>query len=196
MTKFNTIGAMALIAQSFALVSLISLASSLAAPTVSLYLSEASGVIDLNWDSAPQNLQQQLEQLGMSVESASHGQPKLATGASTPAAYVIPVQNGHTFYSSAEDMQEVAKYVAAGGLVVLLDAAHGAGAATRDFVSQALGYQGEFCSLRRQQPVVRAAPTGKLHDTPSYELPLARVRLQFHPLLISSFFVPTCGPSL
>ena len=142
MTKHTTRSAMALITRTVALISVISLASAYPAPKVSFYLSEESGVLDLNWDSAPQNLQQQLEQFGLSVEVATHGQPQLV-GASSLAAYVIPVQNGHNFYSSAEDMRKVAEYVAAGGLVVLLDAAHSAGAATRDFVLKVLGYQGE-----------------------------------------------------
>ncbi|GLC77508.1 hypothetical protein PLESTF_001946100 [Pleodorina starrii] len=82
------------------------------------------------------------------VTVADAGQPDL-TGDDAPDAYVIPFQNGNTFYAFAEDMSALQFYVASGGLVVLLDAASGEGAAARDFVSQALNLQGDWYLCRR-----------------------------------------------
>ncbi|EFJ49148.1 hypothetical protein VOLCADRAFT_104357 [Volvox carteri f. nagariensis] len=117
-------------------------------PNVAIYMSSANGVLDLTWDASPHSLELQLRGLGFVVKAADDGQPNL-TGNDAPDAYVIPYQNGNTFYVSAEDMREVASYVAAGGLVILLDAASGDGAALRDFVSQALSLQGDWYLCKR-----------------------------------------------
>ncbi|GIL88679.1 hypothetical protein Vretifemale_16607 [Volvox reticuliferus] len=112
-------------------------------PNVTIYMSPSNGVLDLTWDASPYNLERQLRDLGLYVTAAYDGQPSM-TGDNVPNAYVIPYQNGDTFYVSAEDMREVTSYVASGGLVILLDAVTGDGAAARAFVSQALGLQGDW----------------------------------------------------
>ncbi|GLC47340.1 hypothetical protein PLESTM_002061800 [Pleodorina starrii] len=89
------------------------------------------------------NLERQLQQLGFDVQPSSDGEPTLPVADAT-AAYVIPAQNGAQFYSTAEDMNAVSAYLASGGLVVVLDAIQGQGEALRSFVSQALGYQGNW----------------------------------------------------
>ncbi|PNH11200.1 hypothetical protein TSOC_001984 [Tetrabaena socialis] len=110
-------------------------------PSVSLYMSSESGALDLSWDSAPRHLEDQLSQLGFSVKAAVAGQP---TDLGAGSAYVVPVQNGASFYSSVEDMDALASFVAAGGLVVMLDAKLGNGEAQRTFVAKAMGYQGAW----------------------------------------------------
>ncbi|PNH09360.1 hypothetical protein TSOC_004002 [Tetrabaena socialis] len=109
-------------------------------PTVALYMSETPGV-DLKWDRGPQNLQRQLVDQGFELSIGAGDQPVL-TGEQPPVAYVIPAPNGYEAYSSAEDMDEVAAFVASGGLVVVLDAGHEA--AVRDFAAKALRYTGDW----------------------------------------------------
>ncbi|PNH02665.1 hypothetical protein TSOC_011336 [Tetrabaena socialis] len=106
---------------------------------VALYMSQADGVLDLRWDAGPKQLELQLQALGLDVRAS--GQPSLH-GADAPPAYVIPVQNGRTPYSSAEDMSFLASYVEQGGLIVLLDSKDGQG--PQDFVASALGYHGDW----------------------------------------------------
>ncbi|GIL60759.1 hypothetical protein Vafri_15291 [Volvox africanus] len=117
-------------------------------PNVTIYMSPSNGVLDLTWDASPYNLERQLRDLGLYVTAAYDGQPSL-TRDNIPNAYVIPYQNGDTFYVSAEDMREVTSYVASGGLVLLLDAATGDGAAARAFVSQALNLRGDWYLCKR-----------------------------------------------
>ncbi|PNH02647.1 hypothetical protein TSOC_011359 [Tetrabaena socialis] len=105
---------------------------------VSLYMSEEAGVLDLSWDDAPRQLQVQLSELGFSAVAAVR-----PPGVPGSGAYIIPVQNGASFYSSSEDMGAIASFVDDGGLVVVLDAKDGEGAALRSFVAKALGYQGK-----------------------------------------------------
>eukprot|EP00198_Chlamydomonas_reinhardtii_P012523 XP_001701860.1 flagella associated protein [Chlamydomonas reinhardtii] len=107
------------------------------AARVSLYMSEANNVLDLSWDNGPSNLESQLRSFGFDLSVAVDRQPRL-TGTD---AYVIPAQHGSAFYSSAEDMSAVSKFVENGGLVVLLG---GKADADRDFVAKALGYQGSW----------------------------------------------------
>jgi hypothetical protein len=114
---------------------------SAAAPAVALYMSESSGVMDLSWDSSPGFLHKELVDLGLAVEIAADGQPHLS-GTGAPSAFVIPAQNGHTLYSEAEDMADVTAFVAAGGLVVVLDSGTGEGAALRSFAGRALQLKG------------------------------------------------------
>ena len=110
------------------------------AARVSLYMSEANNVLDLSWDNGPSNLESQLRSFGFDLSVAVDRQPRL-TGTD---AYVIPAQHGSAFYSSAEDMSAVSKFVENGGLVVLLG---GKADADRDFVAKALGYQGELMAI-------------------------------------------------
>ncbi|GLI66582.1 hypothetical protein VaNZ11_010502 [Volvox africanus] len=117
-------------------------------PNVTIYMSPSNGVLDLTWDASPYNLERQLRDLGLYVTAAYDGQPSL-TRDNIPNAYVIPYQNGDTFYVSAEDMREVTSYVASGGLVILLDAVTGDGAAARAFVSQALNLEGDWYLCKR-----------------------------------------------
>ena len=112
------------------------LAGAQASSRVALYMSESDGVLDLKWNNGPSNLQKQLVQAGFDLKVTADGQPRL-TGVD---AYVIPAQNGHTFYSAAEDMSAVASFVENGGLVVMLG---GNVEADREFVAKALGYQGK-----------------------------------------------------
>ncbi|GLI60975.1 hypothetical protein VaNZ11_003231 [Volvox africanus] len=115
-----------------------------AEPTrVALYMSEAGGVLDLSWDRGAINIERQLRQLGLDVMLATTGQPKL-DGSRAPKAYVIPAQNGHTYYSSAEDMSVVSSYLASGGLVIILDAIHGQGEALSEFVTKAFDFKGNW----------------------------------------------------
>ncbi|PNH07404.1 hypothetical protein TSOC_006142 [Tetrabaena socialis] len=109
-----------------------------AARSVSFYKSAESGVLDLRYDDIPRHLQDQISELGFSVAVADT--PNLAVA----SAFVIPAQNGASFFSTAEDMTAIASYVTAGGLVVMLDAKDGNGEAQRDFIATALGYQGEW----------------------------------------------------
>ncbi|GIL83258.1 hypothetical protein Vretimale_11369 [Volvox reticuliferus] len=118
-------------------------ASPATAARVSLYMSEAKDVLNHQWDgAAADKLALQLETLGFTVTKANNGQPQLSVG--DLDAYVIPSQNGPVLYSSAEDMDAVASYVAAGGLVIILDSASNQGEALRQFVSKALGYDGDW----------------------------------------------------
>ncbi|PNH08208.1 hypothetical protein TSOC_005292 [Tetrabaena socialis] len=103
--------------------------------TVSMYLS--SGELDPSLDSSPQHLQRQLSELGFSVEAAVDGQP-------TGSIYVIPAQNGASLYSSVEDMDALASFVAAGGLVVMLDAHASNAEAQKAVIAGALGYSGDW----------------------------------------------------
>ncbi|GLI59911.1 hypothetical protein VaNZ11_001956, partial [Volvox africanus] len=114
---------------------------------VAVYMDSTSGVLDLHWDDGPKNINLQLEQLGFEVQ-ATGGQPNLV-GHDKPSAYIIPVQNGHMYYSSVEDMGAVAAYVQAGGLVIVLDASHSQGEALQDFVSAALGYDGIWSQCKK-----------------------------------------------
>ncbi|EFJ47335.1 hypothetical protein VOLCADRAFT_92110 [Volvox carteri f. nagariensis] len=107
---------------------------------VALYMDATSDVLDFNWNDGPNNLLEQLEQLGFHVQASHAHQPNLL-GTDKPSAYVVPVQNGHLFYSSVEDMGAVAAYVHSGGLVIILDANHGEGEALRNFVGSSLGYE-------------------------------------------------------
>ncbi|EFJ47421.1 hypothetical protein VOLCADRAFT_92116 [Volvox carteri f. nagariensis] len=107
---------------------------------VALYMDATSDVLDFNWNEGPNNLLEQLEQLGFHVQASHAHQPNLL-GTDKPSAYVVPVQNGHLFYSSVEDMGAVAAYVQSGGLVIILDANHGEGEALRNFVGSSLGYE-------------------------------------------------------
>ncbi|EFJ41864.1 hypothetical protein VOLCADRAFT_107521 [Volvox carteri f. nagariensis] len=117
------------------------------ATRVALYMSASNGVLDLSWDNGPQNLERQLQQLGFDVRS-SDGQPTLS-GPDAPAAYIIPAQNGPSFYSSVEDMNAISSYLSSGGLVVVLDANHGQGEALRSFVEESLGYQGSWSTCKQ-----------------------------------------------
>ncbi|PNH03747.1 hypothetical protein TSOC_010168 [Tetrabaena socialis] len=75
-------------------------------------MSQDSGVLDLKWDDGPRHLKATLVDLGFDVE-VSHG-PPTSNGAD---CYVIPAQNGASFYANSEDMAALAAYVAEGGLV-------------------------------------------------------------------------------
>lgn len=108
---------------------------------VAFYMSKYGGVLDLSWDKSAINLERQLRQVGFDVMLATTGQPIL-DGPHASKAYVIPVQNGHTFYTSVEDMNVVSSYLASGGLVIILDANYGQGEALSDFVAKSLGYEG------------------------------------------------------
>ncbi|GIL88689.1 hypothetical protein Vretimale_17278 [Volvox reticuliferus] len=113
-------------------------------PKVAVYMSESKGVLDLSWDNGPMHLLQQLTNLRLMVETAADAQPCLF-GDGAPSAYVIPAQNGHTFYVSAENMTEITTFLSRGGLVIILDAAGGGeGAALRDFVAKALNLKGTW----------------------------------------------------
>ncbi|EFJ41025.1 hypothetical protein VOLCADRAFT_99041 [Volvox carteri f. nagariensis] len=126
---------------------------------VSLYQSESKGVIDLSWDNGSQNLEAQLKDLGLDVHIAVDGQPAGLESEDAMDAYIIPAQNGQVLYSNAEDMEQVAAFVSSGGLVIILDAGFGEGATTRDFVSKALKYQGEWQTCQhmagRSEPLTR-----------------------------------------
>ncbi|EFJ41023.1 hypothetical protein VOLCADRAFT_99039 [Volvox carteri f. nagariensis] len=111
-------------------------------PKIALYMSQSSDVLDLTWDNGPMHLSQQLANLGLVVHSAADAQPPLGD-IDAPSAYIIPAQYGHTLYTAAEDMSEVASFLSHGGLVIVLDAGLGDGAALRDFVSQALSLKGD-----------------------------------------------------
>ncbi|EFJ47352.1 hypothetical protein VOLCADRAFT_105152 [Volvox carteri f. nagariensis] len=111
--------------------------------TVSVYMSEAKDVLNHNWDGSTYKLAQQLEALGFNVERSEDEQPNLS-GDKTPSAYVIPAQNGPAPYSSAEDMDAIASFVANGGLVVLLDSSSNRGESVPQFVAKAMGYTGEW----------------------------------------------------
>ncbi|GIL83272.1 hypothetical protein Vretimale_11290 [Volvox reticuliferus] len=115
---------------------------------VAVYMDSTSGVLDLQWDDGPANIILQLGQLGFEVVQATDGQPNLI-GQDKPAAYIIPVQNGHMYYSSVEDMGAVAAYAQSGGLVIVLDANRGQGEALRNFVSAALGYDGRWSHCKK-----------------------------------------------
>lgn len=107
---------------------------------VVLYLGEDREVLDLKWDKGPKNLEAQLTGLGFTVERATGGQPReLAAG----DAYIIPVQNGASWYSSVEDMDAIASLISSGGLVVILDSNLGKGDSLKEFAAKALAYQGK-----------------------------------------------------
>ncbi|EFJ47334.1 hypothetical protein VOLCADRAFT_92109 [Volvox carteri f. nagariensis] len=107
-----------------------------------------SDVLDFDWNDGPNNLLVQFQQLGFNVQVSHAHQPNLL-GSDKPSAYVVPVQNGHLFYSSVEDMSAVAAYVQSGGLVIILDANHGEGEALRNFVSSCLGYEGTWSHCKQ-----------------------------------------------
>ncbi|KAG2490951.1 hypothetical protein HYH03_010628 [Edaphochlamys debaryana] len=115
--------------------------AALASPRVGLFMSDRTGVLDFNWDNGPANLKNQLKQLTSELQIVDAPSNKLD-------AFVVPPQNGHTFYSSAEDMDAVASFVAQGGLVILHDANHGQGQAAREFIAKALGYDGRWASCK------------------------------------------------
>ncbi|PNH06063.1 hypothetical protein TSOC_007625 [Tetrabaena socialis] len=113
------------------------LASAAGSAVVSLYMSQDSGVLDLKWDDGPRHLEAQLVQLGLAVQVADG--PVEGSG-----CYVIPAQNGASFYANAEDMTAVAEFVSQGGLVVMLDAKEGNGDAQKALIAGALGYEGSW----------------------------------------------------
>ncbi|EFJ41024.1 hypothetical protein VOLCADRAFT_99040 [Volvox carteri f. nagariensis] len=127
-------------------------------PSVSLYHSEFKGVIDHSWDDGSRNLIVQLKSTGFDVHIAVDGQPAGLGSADAMDAYIIPAQNGQVLYSNAEDMEQVAAFVSSGGLVIILDAGLGEGAATCDFVSKALKYQGKWLMCKQShitEPLTR-----------------------------------------
>lgn len=107
---------------------------------VVLYLGEDHEVLDLKWDNGPANLEAQLTGLGFTVERATGGQPTELTAGDT---YIIPVQNGASWYSSVEDMDAAASLLSSGGLVVILDSNLGKGESLKEFAAKALAYQGK-----------------------------------------------------
>ncbi|GFR49239.1 hypothetical protein Agub_g11239, partial [Astrephomene gubernaculifera] len=129
------------------------LTTTASAPKVALYSSEARNVLDLQWDNGHQNLDRQLRQLGLTLAAATDDR---LTGLDAPSAYIIPAQNGRSFYSTTQNMLEVSSYVSAGGLVIILDATSGDGQATREFVASALGYTGNWKLCERTGTSERA----------------------------------------
>lgn len=115
------------------------------ATRVSVYMSEAKEVLNHQWDGSAENLALQLEMQGFEVSRAIKGQPEFSSEVEAPKAYVIPWQNGPVLYSSAENMADVTSFLSAGGLVIILDSNNQQGEALRQFVPQALGYEGRCC---------------------------------------------------
>ncbi|PNH11839.1 hypothetical protein TSOC_001335 [Tetrabaena socialis] len=112
-------------------------------PVASIYNGNA-GVLDLKWDDGPMNVRKQFELLGIDVHEATAPD---TVGLSS--VFVIPAQNGPVMYAAAEDMSVVASFVAAGGLVIILDGQDGGDASLKSFVSQALGYSGDWSICKR-----------------------------------------------
>ncbi|GFR46952.1 hypothetical protein Agub_g8601 [Astrephomene gubernaculifera] len=124
-----------------------------------VYMRNGADVLDLQWDLAPKQLVRQLKLLGVNpvqIEDSNLAEgDKAATLVEDVlqtlphgSTYVIPAQHGLQFYSEAEDMEAVSSFLKAGGLVILLDANDEDGEAARQFITQALQYEGEWSSCK------------------------------------------------
>ncbi|GIL53646.1 hypothetical protein Vafri_9269, partial [Volvox africanus] len=146
--------------------------------------SAADAVLDFNWDLAPFHLRTQLIDLGFKVSLIATPTEKTLAAATTDSestgvhAYVIPPANGPNFYSDFEDMAAVSAFIQAGGLVVVVEGSQGA-EATKDFIQQALDYNGKWLTCR-DLGSNRKAPLGTLERAarfPKQFLPYAQTDL-------------------
>ncbi|GFR46951.1 hypothetical protein Agub_g8600 [Astrephomene gubernaculifera] len=131
----------------------------IAAAVTAVYMRQGADVLDLQWDLAPRRLIRQLKQLGLNPKEIEDS--NLSEGVEAPSVesvlrtlphgstYVIPAQHGLQFYCEAENMEAVASFLKAGGLVILLDANDADGEAARQFITKALQYEGGWTTCGR-----------------------------------------------